>query len=593
VISGTGAVTKEGAGTLTLTGATTYSGGTTISAGTLQLGSGGTTGSIAGNIVNNGILAFNRSNDLLIAGNITGSGAVQQNGAGTTTLTGASTYTGATTINAGTLVVNGSIASNVTLAGGALKGIGSIGGLTMSAGSTVAPGNSIGTLTVTSVTFVAGSTYEAEVNAAGQSDLINASGSASLNGTVQVLAAAGTYAPVTSYRLINAAGGITGTFASVTSNQAGLLPSLIYTANAVDLKLTRSNVQFGTDYGVTPNQIATGNAVTAGGATSGLYNAVANAYAPATIGATLDGLSGEIHASLRGAMLENSRLIRGAVLGRLAQTGTGIWAQGFAESGDLESDSNTAETNRSQSGFIAGIDTLLGDDFRLGLAGAYSGNAVSATARSSRASGTSGAIIGYASWRSGPVALSLGGDIGWGDTSVTRAIAALGETAGSTRSGESSEVFAQASYDLDLHGVPLAPYFTLAHATAETGAFAETGGLAALSGAATSFGQTYSILGVRTRAPGFDLGGMAATPRFGIGWSHAFDAVTPTELLTFRGTGQSFTVSGASIGTDTAAVELGLDLAITPQVAVSLGYDGNFSGRSNSHAVRGGLDWRF
>ena len=49
-ISGTGALTKAGAGTTTLTGANTYSGGTTISAGTLQVGNGGTTGSIVGDV---------------------------------------------------------------------------------------------------------------------------------------------------------------------------------------------------------------------------------------------------------------------------------------------------------------------------------------------------------------------------------------------------------------------------------------------------------------------------------------------------------------------------------------------------------------
>ncbi|MBV8577535.1 MAG: autotransporter-associated beta strand repeat-containing protein [Acetobacteraceae bacterium] len=61
IISGQGSVTKAGSGTTILTGSNTYSGGTTISAGTLQLGSGGTTGTIVGNVVDNGVLAFKRS----------------------------------------------------------------------------------------------------------------------------------------------------------------------------------------------------------------------------------------------------------------------------------------------------------------------------------------------------------------------------------------------------------------------------------------------------------------------------------------------------------------------------------------------------
>src|SRR5262249_45363331 len=64
VVSGTGTVTQSGTGTLTLSGANTYTGGTTISAGTLQLGNGGTTGSVAGNIVDNAALVFNRSDTL-------------------------------------------------------------------------------------------------------------------------------------------------------------------------------------------------------------------------------------------------------------------------------------------------------------------------------------------------------------------------------------------------------------------------------------------------------------------------------------------------------------------------------------------------
>ena len=86
-----------------LTGANSYTGGTTISAGTLQLGNGGTTGSIVGDVTDNGTLAFNRSDAITFGGVVSGTGSLTQLGAGTTTLTGTNTYTGGTTISAGRL----------------------------------------------------------------------------------------------------------------------------------------------------------------------------------------------------------------------------------------------------------------------------------------------------------------------------------------------------------------------------------------------------------------------------------------------------------------------------------------------------------
>jgi hypothetical protein len=55
-----GALIKNGIGTWTLDESFIYGGGTTITAGTLQLGSGGTSGSIVGNVVDNGTMVFNR-----------------------------------------------------------------------------------------------------------------------------------------------------------------------------------------------------------------------------------------------------------------------------------------------------------------------------------------------------------------------------------------------------------------------------------------------------------------------------------------------------------------------------------------------------
>jgi autotransporter-associated beta strand protein len=115
VITGTGGqLVKNGAGSFILTGANTYTGGTTIGAGVLQIGAGGTTGSLSSNaaasITNNGILRFNRSDatSQTIGGVISGSGSVEKLGANTIAFTNSgNTYNGGTTISGGLLQVDG------------------------------------------------------------------------------------------------------------------------------------------------------------------------------------------------------------------------------------------------------------------------------------------------------------------------------------------------------------------------------------------------------------------------------------------------------------------------------------------------------
>lgn len=92
---------KTGTSTWVATGTTSTS--WSITGGTLQIGDGGTTGTITGNIANDASLVFDRSNAVTYSGVISGSGDLTKQGAGTLTLSGANTYTGATDVSSGTM----------------------------------------------------------------------------------------------------------------------------------------------------------------------------------------------------------------------------------------------------------------------------------------------------------------------------------------------------------------------------------------------------------------------------------------------------------------------------------------------------------
>jgi|GEM_PF-3524121 len=93
IISGDGSLTRTGVGRVALTGDHTYTGGTTIEGGVLELGNMGATGSVTGNIVNNGTLRINRTNTYTYDGVISGAGAVQVYN-GHLVLTGSNVNTG-------------------------------------------------------------------------------------------------------------------------------------------------------------------------------------------------------------------------------------------------------------------------------------------------------------------------------------------------------------------------------------------------------------------------------------------------------------------------------------------------------------------
>jgi fibronectin-binding autotransporter adhesin len=127
-IGGAANLIKGGAGTVTILSNNTYSGETTICDGVLQVGDGGAAGSLgSGNVANNGVLVFNRSDEQSFGSVISGTGSVVKAGSGTLTLSADNTYSGGTLLNAGDLRMGGALPTSsvlgtgqVTLAGGTL-----------------------------------------------------------------------------------------------------------------------------------------------------------------------------------------------------------------------------------------------------------------------------------------------------------------------------------------------------------------------------------------------------------------------------------------------------------------------------------------
>ncbi|TXI90714.1 MAG: hypothetical protein E6Q40_00440, partial [Cupriavidus sp.] len=120
-LEGAGGLEKTDAGRLVLTAANTLAGGTTIREGALQLGDGGTTGSVIGPIDNRGTLIVNRADVVTLdaaSGAIGGPGALVQAGPGTLVLNGEHAYSGPTTVAAGTLMVGDSAHAQSALSGG-------------------------------------------------------------------------------------------------------------------------------------------------------------------------------------------------------------------------------------------------------------------------------------------------------------------------------------------------------------------------------------------------------------------------------------------------------------------------------------------
>ena len=395
-------------------------------------------------------------------------------------------------------------------------------------------------------------------------------------------------APVigTRYTVLESAGGVSGSF--VFENQ--LLSAFLgyrqgQTATTIFVELGRLRAFAAA--GATPNQIAVGAALDGQAASDPLAAAALLLPTDAAAQAVFDGLSGEIHPSVRTAMIEESRLPRNAVLERLdGRDGGAVWGQMFGNRGDSDGARGTADLDRKTIGGVLGADFAVGDSALIGVAGSYLETDVDANARSSSARLESWHVLGYAGVQFGGAALKVGGGYASSsiDTDRTVAFPGTGQQLVADYDGSVLHGFADLAYRLPLGGGHIEPFAQIVAIRADTDAFAESGGNAAVAGAKTDENATLSTLGARfsTGAAGaFSVGGT-------IGWQHGFGDLTPATAMRFA-TGPGFTVIGTPRSRDAGVATIDARLRLSDAAQITVSYDGVIGSAGQDHSIKAGL----
>jgi outer membrane autotransporter protein len=544
-----------------------------------------------------GTLVFNHTSDnYVFSSDISGNGLIQHRAGGTTLMGDGSAFSGGVFLEGGRLSVNGILGGLIDVAGGTLAGTGQVGDVLLRGGSAIAPGNSIGTMNVAgSILFAPGSIYEVEVNAAGASDLIHANGTATINGGTVELLPLPDFAIGTTYTILTAEGGVGGAgFDGVNWSVSSLFVTPALSGDANNIYLTISQTTDFADVALTPNQIAAAGGIQSVG-NGPLFGGIAMLGDADEARRSLDAISGEVHASAKAALIEDSRFVRSAALSRLASAsdGSGVWTLGVGSWGHWGSDGNAARLNRSTGGFLLGGDARVADDIRLGLMGGYSRSALDIDDRASSSTADSYTLGAYIGGQWDTFSFKGGLAHSWQNIDTSRSVAFTGfsDNLSASYSARTFQAFGEAAYSFDIERVRVEPFADLAHVHLNTDGYREIGGTSALMAARQTMNTTFTTLGLRGQMR-VDLGGSSMTTLNGsTGWRHAFGG-SPVATHNFAG-GNNFTVEGVPVAKDALVLDLGASVNLTENATFGISYNGQFGSGSTDQGLRASLNVAF
>jgi outer membrane autotransporter protein len=422
-----------------------------------------------------------------------------------------------------------------------------------------------------------------------------------------------------SFTVVQAEGGVLGSFGGIAQPAAGLLPGsrfdALYGPSSLTLVVTPASYGNLGLLGLpeSDSQAAIGTALDAARPVAGVVMSPAQSviYTPlyglpaGSIAATLDQLSPTIYGDGLITARDSWYLVSGAIADHLyaargnptpagilmapnALGGT-VWMTGLAQFGDTGAN-NAPGYNATTPGVALGADVPLTGDLTAGIALGYTTPQTSAKNAASL-SGDTLVVQAYAAWQSGiAFAEAYAGGMAVEGNS-TRPLGIYGAEARGVTGGPAGGGAVRAGLRLDLSGWAIEPNLGLAGVSLHQPPLTETAaGPLSLAIASSSVASIRSLVGVRA-ATRIDVSPDAViVPTLQLGWSHEYADQHAQTFATFTGApATAFSVSSSATGRDAAIVGAGADIHLSAPVSLYAAYRGEFRGGSSAQQVTGGL----
>ncbi len=422
------------------------------------------------------------------------------------------------------------------------------------------------------------------------------------------------------YTILNAAGGLTGTFSSVGDPYPFLQSSLSYDANNVYLTLQIGGFAAQAQ---TQNQAAVGAVLDAAaiGAT-GDFATVLGAFSTMNAQqgvAAMNSISGQNYSGFSSAGIATTQVFMTNFANTVGGTSGGSKRVALAEACDVACDTtapgrwgawggalggfgvvggtaNAGTLTYNLGGFAAGIDRRVTDELLVGVTagftsgsqwvGGFSGRGISDTFQAGL----------YASYARGAVYVDALAAYAYSDNRMQRQITIPGLSRIANGRTGANLFFGQVEtgYRFEIGGradAYVTPFARLQAATATQNAFTESGaGSLDLSVAAQTTNSLRSVLGAQVGGA-MDLGWREKLAmQFKLGWGHEYADTGRSVTASFVGAPVlPFTTYGAAPQRDSVVLGLSATTAIADATSVYFRYEGDISSQDSNHALTAGF----